>query len=83
MSPFPLPPQTVMSDANLLQLITAANAAAAFIKIHGMLDYFHAQWEPWGRVRTGFFPNISHHGHCGNGAGNALRLGLPKILTAG
>lgn len=50
MSPFPLPPQTVMSDANLLQLITVANAAAAFIKIRGMPDYFHAQWKPWGRV---------------------------------
>lgn len=77
------PTDSVMSDANLLQLITATDAAAAFIKIRGMPDYFHAQWEPWGRVCTGSFPNISHHSHCGNGAGNVLRLGLPKIPTTG
>lgn len=44
----PAPPAgSVMSDANLLQLITAtATAAAAFTRSHGMPDYFHAQREP-------------------------------------
>ncbi|XP_021262104.1 uncharacterized protein LOC110403319 [Numida meleagris] len=76
-SPFPLPPQT-LSDANLLQLITAANAAAAFIKIRGMPDYFHAQWELWGRACTNCFPNTSHHGRCRNGVGMPWGWGCPK-----
>lgn len=61
--PFPLA-DAVVSNANLLQLITAANAAAAaFIKIRGMPDYFHAQQEPSGCVCTSSFPHVSHQCH--------------------
>lgn len=61
--PFPLA-DAVVSNANLLQLITATNAAAAaFIKIRGMPDYFHAQQEPSGCVCTSSFPHVSHQCH--------------------
>lgn len=67
------PAGSVVSDANLLQLITAtATAAAAFTKSRGMPDYFHAPREPRGCVCTGCFPNISQGPAC-PGAG-----GCPK-----
>lgn len=67
------PAGSVVSDANLLQLITAtAAAAAAFTKSRGMPDYFHAPREPRGCVCTGCFPNISQGPAC-PGAG-----GCPK-----
>lgn len=44
--PFPLA-EAVVSDANLLQLIAAASAAAAaLIQVRGMLDCFRAHREP-------------------------------------
>lgn len=94
-APFPLA-DTVVSNANLLQLITATGAAA-FMRIHGMPDYFHAQQEPTGCLCTSSFPPVSHHCHCRARSGSEVgqpwagggqdatlgSLSLPLLLQMG
>jgi len=66
--PFPLA-AAVVSNANLLRLITAANAAAAFTKTRRVPDDFHAQQEPSGCACASSSPAVSTMATAAPGAG--------------